>query len=256
MPKAGFPVLVANHGTHPDPPKYGFTADGRDERPGDYYRSVPGLYTSRGFLVVMPDYRGHNASEGVEYARGFLASCYFAEDVLALVGALDSLPQADHRNVFMWGHSLGGEVTLKALLATNRIRAASLWSTVGGDIWQQSYYYSTRGDDQANDDSERSKAPVDDLKREVAALGGSWDWRDADATRHLGRLGTPVILHHARGDASVPFGWSRELAGQLYLLGKPYVMYAYDSSAHYLEAADRELAADRDAAFFGARMVQ
>jgi len=53
---AGFPVLVANHGTHPNPPRYGFTAQGVDSRPGDYYRSVPELYASRGFMVVMPDY--------------------------------------------------------------------------------------------------------------------------------------------------------------------------------------------------------
>lgn len=42
-PPGGFPVLVASHGAHPDPPRYGFTAGGVDSRPGDYYRSVPEL---------------------------------------------------------------------------------------------------------------------------------------------------------------------------------------------------------------------
>ena len=60
-PEEGFPVLIANHGYVPDPQKYGITADGSNIRPGDYYRSVPELYASRGFLVVIPDYRGHNS---------------------------------------------------------------------------------------------------------------------------------------------------------------------------------------------------
>ena len=73
-PKAGFPVLVANHGFVPAPEKFGITADGIDSRPGDYYRDVPKIYTREGFLVVMPDYRGHNISEGFEFTTGILAT--------------------------------------------------------------------------------------------------------------------------------------------------------------------------------------
>ena len=56
-PAGGFPVLVANHGHHPDPPRYGITAAGVDWRPGDYYRAIPELYAAMGFLVVVSDYR-------------------------------------------------------------------------------------------------------------------------------------------------------------------------------------------------------
>ena len=256
MPATGYPVLVANHGTHPDPPRYGFTAAGVDSRPGDYYRSVPELYTARGFLVVMPDYRGHNSSEGREYARGFLASNYYAEDVLALVAGLPTLARADTRNVFMWGHSLGGEVALKALLATDRIRAASLWSTVGGGIWEQAYLYSLRGREaEPFDSSDAPKEAVAALQRDLGSLGAPWDDREAEPLRHLDRLATPLILHHAREDASTPFEWSRELAQQLDRLGKPYVLHAYAGDAHFLEGEDRRLAAERDAAFFRSRMA-
>ena len=150
-PARGFPVLVANHGHHPDPPRYGLTAQGLDARPGDYYRRIPELYASLGFLVVMPDYRGHGDSEGLEFTDGMLESLYYTEDVLALLAGLEDLPNADPENLFMWGHSMGGEVTLRALLATDRVRGASLWSTVGGDIWDQAFYYSRYEDDLAPD---------------------------------------------------------------------------------------------------------
>jgi dipeptidyl aminopeptidase/acylaminoacyl peptidase len=255
-PDAGFPVLVANHGTHPDPPRYGFTAQGVDSRPGDYYRSVPELYASRGFMVVMPDYRGHNVSEGGEYAHGFLASSYYAEDVLALLGALDSLEHADTSNVFMWGHSLGGEVTLKAMLATDRVRGASIWSTVGGSIWDQAYFYSAReGADAAHDGSAVPKDAFVQLKRELDAFGSAYDWRQSDPLLYIDRLSVPVALHHARLDAGADYDWSRRLAAQLYALGKTYEFHTYPVSEHFFEGANRETAADRDARFFRSLLV-
>ncbi len=130
QPAGGFPVLIANHGYHPDPPRYGISASGADSRPGDYYRSVPALYTSRGFLVIMPDYRGHNVSDGLEFTRNAeTASAYYAEDVLALVKAVSQIEEADASKLFMWSHSMGGAVSLRVLLATEIVQAASFWST-------------------------------------------------------------------------------------------------------------------------------
>ncbi len=43
-PESGFSVVIFNHGHHPEPRKYGITADGVDHRPGDYYRKIPELF--------------------------------------------------------------------------------------------------------------------------------------------------------------------------------------------------------------------
>ena len=134
-PEAGFPVVIANHGYVPDPRTYGITSDGIDSRPGDYYRSVPALFASRGFLTVIPDYRGHNSSEGFEFIDPQDESSvgYYAEDVVVLMSALDQLDAADTNNVFMWSHSMGGPVSMRALLATDLVRASSFWSTMNVD---------------------------------------------------------------------------------------------------------------------------
>jgi len=128
-PPNGFPIVIANHGYIPDHERYGITAAGVDSRPGDYYRSVPELYASRGFLVVMPDYRGHNSSEGIEYVDGKESVNYYAEDVVALMSGLADIENADLDNVLMWSHSMGGAVSMRVLIATNVVKAASFWST-------------------------------------------------------------------------------------------------------------------------------
>jgi dipeptidyl aminopeptidase/acylaminoacyl peptidase len=254
-PTSGYPILVANHGTHPDPPRYGFTAEGVDARPGDYYRSIPELYAKAGFLVVMPDYRGHNSSEGADDARGGLASAYFTQDVLALLAGVSDLPQGDARNIFMWGHSLGGDVTLRALLATDRVRGASLWSTVGGDIWERAYYYSRYRRREADDESGVAKASVAELQQQIARLGGPYDWEAREPGRHLPHLRTPVILHHAIGDTSAKYDWSERLAGALYVAGVPYVFHTYRGTDHFFQGEARQAAVARDVAFFTSLMA-
>ena len=141
-PDSGYPVVIANHGYVPDPRRYGISADGRDARPGDYYRSVPGLFASRGFLTVIPDYRGHNSSEGYEDIdpQTDESFAYYAEDVVALVKAIDQLDAADADNVFMWSHSMGGIVAARALLSTDIVRASSFWSTM--DVADLSFRFS------------------------------------------------------------------------------------------------------------------
>jgi dipeptidyl aminopeptidase/acylaminoacyl peptidase len=129
-PDSGWPVMLVNHGHHPEPPNYGRIKDGSTDRPGDYYRDVPLAFARRGFLVVAPDFRGHNISEGAEFTGGRLESHWYARDTIAVYSALASLPGADLSRVFIWGHSMGGDVTLRVALALGpAISGASIWST-------------------------------------------------------------------------------------------------------------------------------
>lgn len=206
MLAGGYPVVIANHGYVPEPPRYGITATGVDSRPGDYYRSVPELFASRGFLVVLPDYRGHNTSEGFEYIdpQDDRSILYYAEDVVALMSALEDVGQADLDKVFMWSHSMGGPVSLRAMLATNIVKASSFWATMNLD----------------------------------------------DQFSHLAELDGPVQIHHSVEDQSTSYSNSVEFDDALQALEHNVTMHSYDGAHHYFDAADREAAADRDAAFF------
>ena len=254
-PQQGHPVLVANHGFHPDPPRYGFTPEGRDWRPGNYYRPVPAAYAAAGFLVVLPDYRGHHQSEGREFTPLRLASAYYAEDVVALLGGLQQLDDADTNNVFLWGHSMGGPVTLMALLASGRARGASLWATAGGDAWQQAYRSGpgTRAD--GFDSIDSPHPAIDALAREMAALGPAFVLADVDPEQHLAQLQTPLMLQHALGDASTPHQGSVRMAAELRRLRKPFAFHTVAGNNHFFVGAEFDAAVARDVAFFRRLMV-
>lgn len=254
-PESGFPILIANHGHHPDPPNYGITSGGVDSRPGDYYRDVPELYTQQGYVVVMPDFRGHNVSEGLEFTGGLLESRYYTEDVLALLASLDDLDDVDLENVFMWGHSMGGEVTLRTLVATDRIKGASLWSSVGGEIWDQAYYYSRLADPLAKDDNDTEKPASEALRRHIEELDDAFDWRESEPLRYLDDLTTPIVIHHAIGDRSAAYKWSAHLAKELHLRGQPYAFFSYEGDEHLFTGDARTLAVARDAEFFRSLMA-
>lgn len=132
-PEAGWPVLQFNHGYHPDPPKNGMNAQGVSDRPGDYYRAVTAAFANAGYVVVAPDYRGHNVSEGFRFTQRIQPDLWYTRDAIACFLAALKLEGLNPNQAYMLGHSMGGVVTLRAVEAlADRVGAAAIWSS--GDV--------------------------------------------------------------------------------------------------------------------------
>jgi dienelactone hydrolase len=252
-PDVGFPVLIYGHGFHPEPKKYAISSDGIVSRPGDYYRGIPERYARGGYLVITPDYRGYNISAGFEYTeRDSLSSSYYAVDVLHLISAIDKLPHANSNRLLYAGHSMGGDVGLKAMLANNKITAASLWSPVIGSTAQRALYYGRYYDKDKNVGVDQNKLTEYRKKIEgvYANLSIAISAKDVDAINHLQYLMTPLIVHHARGDRSAPYQWVENLVVEMNELGKEFLFFSYDTNNHLFEGENLERAFERDLEFF------
>ena len=252
-PKQGYPVIIFGHGYHPNPPKYGINPETRENRrPGDYYRGLPEAYAEKGFLVLTPDYRGHNISEGYDYTQtSYLATSYYAMDVLNLIAALKTLKNADTKNVFYIGHSLGGDVGLKVLLADKSVRAASLWAPVVADTWEQAMYYGVYYDEKSEYiDSTKMKEYSGHIIRNINKLGYAYTAEEGDPINYISDISMPIIIHHAKDDPVVPFMWSVGLASRMYHFGKYFELYPYEGKDHLLQGDQRRQAMLRDVAFF------
>lgn len=252
-PKHGYPVLIFGHGYHPNPPKYGINTETKENRrPGDYYRGLPEAYAEKGFLVLTPDYRGHNISEGYDYTQmSYLATSYYAMDVLNLIAALKTLKNADSKNVYYVGHSLGGDVGLKMLLATDQIRAASLWAPVVADTWEQALFYGVFYDGKSEFvDSTKMKEYSGHIVKNINMLGYAYTAEQGDPINYISDISMPLIIHHAKEDPVVPFMWSVNLTSKLFHFNKVFELYPYNGKDHLLLGEMRAKAIERDVAFF------
>jgi dipeptidyl aminopeptidase/acylaminoacyl peptidase len=81
-------------------------------------------FARRGYLVLAPDLRSWGQSDsGLSLFHMGLTA-----DVLHLISALPSLPEADPARLGVWGHSMGGGMVTKLLTIDPRIRAGVLYA--------------------------------------------------------------------------------------------------------------------------------
>ena len=119
VPKTGeapFPVIVMNHGFFNRNVYH--SGDGTDR--------AAEFLNRRGYLTLSSDYRSWGGSD-----TGY--SLFYSGlviDVINLLDAIPFLPQADSERVGMWGHSMGGGVTLKVLTIQPSLNGATLSPSV------------------------------------------------------------------------------------------------------------------------------
>lgn len=249
-PPGGWPVVQFNHGYHPEPAKSGFVASGQSDRPGDYYRAQVQAYAERGFVVVAPDYRGHNVSEGAEFTRRALADAWYARDAIAAFLAIDSLDAINRQQIYMVGHSMGGAITLRAAIALgDRVRAASIWSTSDSQ-YQANLMTKALAASEGVDDNALPKQALLNLGEELRAQGQGAGLEQFTPLANLDDLRVPLSLQHSALDRATPASTSMSIAAALYLAQLPYQLKIYPGEEHLFSGADFAAAVARDVTWF------
>lgn len=215
VPKTGgenYPVLILNHG-YINPDVYSTTSS---------YQSTAANYAQEGFLVLKPDYRGHGNSEGPDTAINRLA---YAFDVLSLLYSLESVPKADTKNIFMMGHSMGGDITLRVLAATDKVKAASLWAGVSVEFPESLMYFVRR---------HREAHEIERIESELNTYFSEDDFEKLSPLNYLDSINAEIIIHHGTKDSSVPYEWSVNLDEALTEARVNHAFYTYEGANHNL----------------------
>ena len=222
-PAGGWPVIIFNHGYIP-PAEY---------RTTERYVAYVDAFAHSGYIVLKSDYRGHGSSEGT--ASGAYNSPAYTDDVLNAVASIKRYKDADPNRIGMWGHSMGGQLTLRAMVVTKDIKAGVIWAGVvapypnkftGGRLFRASF--SAPGTDGGGNGGpfglfgQFRQAPNPQL------------WSAVSPNRYLADISGPVQLQQSRTDATVPYDYSVTLNDELKQAGKSVEFYTYEGDDHNL----------------------
>jgi dipeptidyl aminopeptidase/acylaminoacyl peptidase len=230
-PPGGWPVIVLAHG-YILPSSYSTP---------DNYRLVTRYYAAGGFLVVKPDYRGHGRSGGA--GGGPTRTIDYSIDVLNIIAGLDGIPDADSDNVFLYGHSMGGEIGLRILTVNKSLRGASLWAAVTERFPENTLFFIRR----------RSAEEAARLQEQIDAQFTPAEYASLTPTNYLESIDVPILVHHGTEDESVPFEWSLPFRERLDTAGVDYRFYEYPGENHNISKSFYKVM-DKDMAFFRSLM--
>jgi len=253
-PPTGWPVIIFNHGWIP-PEEY--VTELR------YVEYVNYLARS-GYIVFRSDYRGHGDSEGV--AGNPYGEPNYTIDVLNGMAAVLTRPDADPDRVGMWGHSMGGHITLRAMVVSDQIRAGVIWGGVVGDypdLFARAFVPTPAASGTADDRPQTAALltpvatsplppgspaprPSSATRRPGRWRGGLMDlygspednpafWAAISANSYLADISGPLQLHHAIDDETVPAAASILLQSEMEAAGQLSELYLYENDTHDID---------------------
>lgn len=224
-PPEGWPVIVFNHGYIP-PDVY---------RTTERYEAHVEALASHGYVVLRPDYRGHGDSEG--RAEGGYGSPAYTVDVLNALAAVKTHPDVDPTRIGMWGHSMGGQITLRAMVVSDEIKAGVIWAGVVGSYPDLLEHWRRRsGPTPTPDPTRRARGS---WRRDLTELYGDPAenpafWASISPNSYLSEISGPLQLHHGTADESVPVILSELLAQEMEAAGQYVDLWIWENDDHNL----------------------
>jgi fermentation-respiration switch protein FrsA (DUF1100 family) len=240
-PEGGYKAIVFNHGYIP-PAVY---------RTTERYEAYVNYLARSGFVVFKIDYRGHGQSEG-EPSGSYFSPGYTIDAITALK-SLQTLDFIDPNGIGMWGHSMAGNLTLRAMLVEPEVKAGVIWA---GAV----YNYDDFAEYGIDDNTYRPPATPEGedrprRSRQIFEIYGRPEenhpfWDAVSLTEHLEYLDSPLQIHHAVDDTVVSIQYSQGLAEALQENGKEYEFSIYEGGGHNLISPYFGQAMQRTVEFF------
>jgi len=222
-PVDGWPVILLNHGYIP-PDEYSTDQS--------YARIVAPL-AAAGYIVFKPDYRGHGSSAG-DPQQVYVSPVYVTDSLNALA-SIKKYPDANPNKIGVWGHSMGGNITLHELVINHDFKAAVIMAGVVGSYSGIIDWWSARVTSGVL--TTQNDLQTDQLVLQMVNLNGTPQtnpdfWNAIDPTTFISDIDTPLQIQVGSADMVVPPKFSQELNAQLKNAGKSVSLHSYPGADH------------------------
>ena len=242
-PKNGWPVILFNHGYIAPDQYQTFPTVGQ-------YATYYPVFSRNGYIVFKPDYRGNGNSEGSPEGA-YYSPAYTVDDLNALA-SIKKYKDADPNRVGIWGHSMGGNITLRDLVVRpNDAKVAVIWGGVVGSYedlmfnWQRRVSYQPPPRELTLRNNQRSNL----VKQYGDPRQNPTFWNTLDPTNFVSDISVPVQLDVGGADEEVPVSFSQSLRDKLEKAGKTVEYFEYPGSNHNISQGF-DLAMQRSLDFF------
>lgn len=243
-PINGWPGIIFNHG-YVKPEIY--TTEQR-------YAAYVDYFARNGYVVFKPDYRGHAESEGDP--EGVYYSPAYTIDVMNALASLKKYPEVNPDKIGMWGHSMGGSITLKSLVInTSSVKAAVIWGGVVGSYTDIMYHWPDNNPKVPYVPSTRDVSLKQNYRKKIIANYGTpisnpSYWKTIDPTYFIKDIKTPIQLNVGTKDLDVPPAFSYGFYNKMKSAKKTVQLYTYKNANHNISAPNFEKAMKNSLAFF------
>ena len=211
--KGPFPGIVLNHG-YIEPSIY-VTGQGL-AREQDWLARA-------GFAVLHTDYRGHAASDSAT-SLSLETRLGYTRDSINAVRALRREPYVDPDRMAMLGRSMGGGVTLNALVTRpGLVDAAVIYASVSSRFVDNLRTFTIPN---------RPEAAQALYDRFGTPQESPEFYRELSSRTYFDRVSEPVLIHHGTSDDTCPIAWSRTTHRLLQQAGARSTLVEYPGEEH------------------------
>lgn len=212
-----FPVIILNHGYY-NPSSF---------KSGDGTQTMADILARNGYLTLASDYRGHGKSDNDGQRGGHRPE--YSIDVLNLLASINNIDKADPKRIGMWGHSMGGEVSMRAIEATDKVKAVALWAPTSANAADNhAFYGGGRNTPRSSTFEIDGTSPINYLKY----------------------IQSSISLHQGLADTEVKPEWSKQLKDALEKEGKTVEYFEYEGQDHNFRNLGWDLISKRTIEFY------
>ncbi len=180
------------------------------------------FFAKNNFITIAPDFLGYGESDK-EPNNIFEARFQTYTTMMTLLNSLEGIEKWDHKNIFIWAHSNGGQIALTTLEITGKTYPTTLWAPVSAPFPYSILYYS--GD--ANDFGKS-------LRQELAKFESIYDSNLYSPKNYLDKIKAMINLDQGTADDAVPVTWSDSLVKTLKNQGLNVSYNKYTNADHQM----------------------